>query len=423
MFRSKLFFFILLFLYPAVSGVRGQGSEPGLSGESSTATRVSVSGRQILVNGHATTLVGFRLGSAPLRDDWTEAVIAELDLWKRKGINSFIIWLQGSSGGFARVVSADGASINAETEVIRTTTGYGFRESAATPNGETSGVQVIARARRIIEEADKRGIVVFVGFIYHRGINRADDQATITRAVATMAGPFRDYPNVILNMWNEANGKTGREGVQALTEYVRAVKKVAPKRVIAIGANDAETNLQLSRLPEVGVICHDMGGNAESAGRALGESKLCAKPVVNVESFGGRGCGYIDDPSLLGAEPQPYSIDFTRYGKWRRLYGVWRDDDYRDGRGETMAGRRSYLALLRSVMGDRDRQTHLMLHIAGWFQGGSRVELPSQLGRWDKPGQFNNVFHIGTGKADGTPGNPGIGWLLDEVERLRNLAP
>jgi len=74
-------------------------------------------------------------------------------------------------------------------------------------------------------------------------------------------------------------------------------------------------------------------------------------------------------------------------------------------------------------MSDRDRQTHLMLHIAGWFQGGSRVELPSQLGRWDKFGQFNNVFHIGAGKADGTPGNPGIGWLLDEVERLRNVAP
>ncbi len=82
------------------------------------------------------------------------------------------------------------------------------------------------------------------------------------------------------------------------------------------------------------------------------------------------------------------------------------------GRGETMAGRRSYLGLLRSVMADRDRQTHLMLHIAGWFQGGSRVELPSQLGRWDKPGQFNM-----RGRRNGwrVTRNSAEGWVLNRA--------
>ncbi len=54
MLKSRLFFVILLSLCPAVSGLRGQGSEPGLADESSPATRVSVSGRQIFVNGYAT---------------------------------------------------------------------------------------------------------------------------------------------------------------------------------------------------------------------------------------------------------------------------------------------------------------------------------------------------------------------------------
>jgi hypothetical protein len=391
-------------------------TSPLMSGQS---TRVAVAEKNILINDHPMILVGFRLGSAPLRDDWSDAVISQMDLWKSKGINSMILWLQGSSGGFARVVTPDGNAIGTGQEQILTSTGYGFKGSPLTPNGQTSGIQVITRALKLVEEADKRGMAVIVGFIYRRALNPEDDRATVVRMVKTMARPFRDRTNVIFNIWNEANAKSPRETVSDLTEYVRAAKSVAPGRPVASGTGSAEANLELAGLADVDLICHDIGGNADAALKALQETKAGNKPVINVESFGGKGAGYFDDPQSEPPTPRPYSTVFTKLGSWRRWYGVWPDEDYKDGRGETLAGRQSYLRLIRGVMTDPDTQLHLMVHVAGWFQGGSRVESAEHLGDWTKPDKFNNVFHRGLGKADGTKGNPGIGWILDEIERLR----
>jgi hypothetical protein len=262
-------------------------------------------------------------------------------------------------------------------------------------------------------------MAVIVGFIYRRSLNTEDDRAAVVRMVKAMATPFRDRTNVIFNIWNEANAKSHRETISDLKEYVGAVQSVAPDRPIATGTGSAEANLELAALPDVDLICHDIGGSADAALKALQETKAGDKPVVNVESFAGKGAGYFDDPRRDTPVPPPYTTDFLKYGNWRRWYGVWADEDYPDGRGETLAGRQSYLKLIRGVMTDPDRQMHLMVHVAGWFQGGSRVESAEHLGDWTKPDKFNNVFHRGHGKADGTKGNPGIGWILDEIEKLR----
>ncbi|MBY0268960.1 MAG: hypothetical protein K2X06_03720 [Burkholderiales bacterium] len=64
---------------------------------------------------------------------------------------------------------------------------------------------------------------------------------------------------------------------------------------------------------------------------------------------------------------------------------------------------------------------HLLVHVAGWFQGASRVEHARHLGDRTAPNQWNNVFIPGHGMASGDPSAPGIRWLLKEIQDARQL--
>jgi hypothetical protein len=126
---------------------------------SRTQTTVSVQGSQILVNGTPSTLFGFRVASAAMRDDWTDELIAQLDTWRDHGVNSFILWLQGSSGGYTHVFTRDGTAVDGNASEV--TSIVGFDDDAdRSANGSTTGTAVIERTRRIIEAADTRGMVV-----------------------------------------------------------------------------------------------------------------------------------------------------------------------------------------------------------------------------------------------------------------------
>jgi cellulase (glycosyl hydrolase family 5) len=378
---------------------------------SRSQTTVSAQGSQILVNGTPSTLFGFRVASAAMRDDWTDELISQLDTWRDNGVNSFIVWLQGSSGGYTRVFTRDG-DIDQDPSEITSIVGFGHDEQH-TANGSTTGAQVIQRTRRIVEAADARGMVAIVGLFY-RSAAEDDSTETLTAAARTAATALKDYSNVIFDVYNEPDDSNSTESEHSLEKYLRAVKEAAPGRLVGTGTVETDESKDIADLDDVDVVMHDAGANADEAIDAFDELEHhTKKPIINVESFGGSGQGFLDDETASAPAPEGYYVDFP---EWRRVFGAWRDEDYASGSEGAIAGKDSYRRLIDHVGQDPGKQIHLMVHVAGWFQGASRVGTADHLGAPGTPDQWNNTFQVGSGAADGTPENPGIGWILERIK-------
>lgn len=378
---------------------------------SRSQTTVSAQGSQILVNGTPSTLFGFRVASAAMRDDWTDELIAQLDTWRDNGVNSFIVWLQGSSGGYSRVFTRDGA-IDPDSSEVTSIVGFGDDEKH-TGNGATTGAGVIERTRRIVAAADARGMVAIVGLFY-RSAAEDDSTKTLTAAARSAATALKDYSNVIFDVYNEPDDSNSIESGDSLEEYLRAVKEAAPGRLVGTGTVETDESADIADMDDVDVLMHDAGSNADEAIDAFDTLQHHTdKPIINVESFGGSGQGFLDDETASVPAPEGYYVDFP---EWRRVYGAWRDEDYASATDGAIAGKNSYRRLIDHVGQDPGKQIHLMVHVAGWFQGASRVGTADHLGRPGTPDQWNNTFQIGSGAADGTPENPGIGWILERIK-------
>jgi hypothetical protein len=380
-------------------------------GPSRTQTTVAVQGSQLLVNGAPSTLFGFRVASAAMRDDWTDELIAQFDTWRDNGVNSLIVWLQGSSGGYSPVFTGDGTGIDDDEREITSTVGFGDH-NGSTENGSTTGAEVIERTERIIEEADARGIVVIVGLFYGAAADDFDDDA-LTNAARTAATELKDYSNVIFNVYNEPDLSDSRTDEDDLAEYLDAVREAAPGRLVGTGTKDTGDSAEIADLDQVDVLMHDAGFTGDEAIDAFEELKgETSKPIINIESFGGAGQGFQDDATMSVAAPEGYYVDF---GDRRRVFGAVPDEDYATENGAA-AGKDSYRRLIDHVGQDPDQQIHLMVHMAGWFQGASRVGDADELGEPGTPQHWNNTFQVGPGAADGTPANPGIGWVLERIK-------
>ena len=367
-------------------------------------------GSQILVNGTPSTLFGFRVASAVMRDDWTDELIDQFDTWQEHGVNSFIVWLQGSSGGYTPVFTRDG-DIDQEEREVTSIVGFGD-DHDNTENGSTTGVEVIERTKRIIEAADERGMVAIVGLFYGSAAGDFDDD-TLTNAAQTAATALKDYSNVIFNVFNEPDLDDSRTSKNDLPEYMAAVKQAAPGRLVGTGTVDTDDNAKIADMDELDVLMHDAGSNADEAIESFETLKdRTSKPIINIESFGGSGQGFVDDRTKSVAAPEGYYVDFPEF---RRVFGALRDEDY-DSENGSVTGKDGYRRLIDHVAQDPGQQLHLMVHLAGWFQGASRVGRDDDLGDPGTPGRWNNDFEVGPGAADGTPENPGIRWILEHIE-------
>jgi hypothetical protein len=391
-----------------IAGCATNGAQPGTQ-----QTTVAIKSHQLLINGKPDTLFGFRVGSAALREDWTRELIEQLPLWRKHGINSFTLWLQGTSGAYHRLFTDQGKIDPAPGDVI-SRAGYGLVESSAVV-GRESGEAIIARTRRIVEAADRHGMVVVIGIGYRSSWRKTDTVDIATEAMYSAAVPFRDYGNVILNVWNETNTGNILETPQAIARYVTAIRKAAPARLVCAGSLQSKMNIELAKAVEVDLYCQDAGRNLKDTLVAFEELRGFGKPIINVESYGGNGGGYVDDPGRSIKVPAGYSVDFSAKGGWRRIYGAWEEQDYRDATNRPLMGKHSYRELIRYVGRDSSRQTHLFVHVAGWFQGASRVGTAAQIGPRSSPDRWDNTFIAGHGAANGSTAEPGIRWLLEEI--------
>jgi hypothetical protein len=381
-------------------------------------TTVTVDGSQIRIHGKSQTLFGFRVGSAALREDWTRELIGELDHWQRHGVNAFTLWLQGTSGAYHPVFTADGRAISDDITEVIARTGYGLKESSSVV-ARDSGKQIIARTRRIVEAADARGMVVIIGIAYRSAWPATATPEVVARAMQAAAMPFRDYSNVIFNVWNEINTGNTLEVPANIAHYVSAVRAAAPRRLVCAGSLQSKMNLELVDTVPVDLWCQDAGRNLKDTLAAFDALVKTGKPIVNVESFGGNGGGYVDYRGTPPTVTAGYFVDFAAHGGWRRVYGVWEEEDYADATERRLMGKHAYRALIRHVGADATKQRHLLVHVAGWFQGASRVESGNQLGPAGAAHKWNNRFDRGHEDAGGTLRAPGIGWLLREMGAQR----
>jgi hypothetical protein len=238
---------------------------------------LTVSGDRFLLDGKPFEPWGIRVASAARDAESTRHLIAQLDDYRRHGVNSFTVFYQGSSGGYGNPFSADGTSVEPEVQ---------------------------ARMIELIREAEARRMVVVVGIFYQRAPFPFRDKDAVRRVVRTVAESLRPHRNVILNIANEQNSPRWQAAAgvcdfrdpQVIIELCRLVREIDPARIVGGGGYDHAKNEIIGRSPHVGVLLFDTSGPTPDSG-ALYERFLAAgvreKPMINVETFGGWTRNYL----------------------------------------------------------------------------------------------------------------------------------
>lgn len=159
-----------------------------------------------------------RLANAAFHSDYTDAVIANLDDYQRYGLNTIVVGLQGGqseSAPYPRVYNTDGTL------------------DLTSP--------VWANMKRLLEETDKRGMVLMMQYWYFLRDERVPDDAKALLATANATGWLKGtgYRHVCLDIANEfEHGAYGsRPLFSTLTgalQLIDAVRAVDPDLLIGI---------------------------------------------------------------------------------------------------------------------------------------------------------------------------------------------
>lgn len=284
----------------------------------------TVKGDKTLLNGHEILVKGLRCSNALISDSETKELIDHLDTFASYGINTVSVYFMGSRFGDVKGYRADGSLDPA----------------------------CAARMARIIEAADRRGMIVLVGCLYWSNSKAKREgwtQTEANRAVANTVGWLKenDYRNVFVDVDNEGMAKRAR-GFDT-RQMVLAGKAVDPTCVIA-------TNFRGEPPAEADLGIH------------------FAKPV--------RGKPYIQSEATPGNAPGGY---WGRYSKMDGYYnyiniGLYNDEMKANQKADTVA----YLSKGQ-----------------GYMLASTWLQCVAPHGPNHRPG------------GDGTPGSPGIRWWLE----------
>ncbi len=181
----------------------------------------SVRGEKTYLNGREVLVKGLRCSNALVSDDTAQELIDHLDEFADSGVNTVSVYFMGSRFGDVKGYHEDG----------------------------TLNPVYAKRMGRIIEAADRRGMVILVGCLYwgnSKGKWENWTQAQANRAVESTVAWLKenDYRNVFVDIDNE--GMAQRAKGFAPRQMVRAGKAVDPCCVIATnfkGPPPAEADL------------------------------------------------------------------------------------------------------------------------------------------------------------------------------------
>lgn len=334
-------------------------------------------------DGEPLELWGVRVASAAARDDWTAALLAQLDTYAEHGVNALAVFYQGSSGGWLPAFSPDGRKLDA-----------GVRR----------------RMARIVAAAAARRMVVVAGLFYQR--SRLATRDAYRRATELAARGLAGDDNVIVNVANEHNSKRWADcpfpmrEPDGVAELCLVAKGAAPGLLVGGGGIHPGHNAALAARPEPDLVLfdtHDPSDEAVAAYRAAGGGK----PLLNVESFGAWAQGFVEEDA---AEPPGQNLSWPGWGGdgdaappgRRRIQGVFPPE----GTAGTHRGKADFLREI--AFAARTPGFSLFANLPAWYQGPSRDPA------------FDNRFDLG---GRGTREDPGIRWYFEAVARARGLRP
>ena len=178
---------------------------------------LTVSGDQLLLNGKQIKIIGLRTSNALVSDSKTDELIANLPVFKSYGVNTVSVFFMGSRFGDVR----------------------GYR-----PDGSLNPA-CAARMGRIIEAADRQGMIVLVGCLYWSNSQAKQalvgvwTQAHANLAVANTVRWLRnhEYRNVFVDPDNEGMARDANGW--SIAEMIDAGHAVDPKCLIGYNEHAA----------------------------------------------------------------------------------------------------------------------------------------------------------------------------------------
>ena len=241
---------------------------------------LSVKGPLFYLNDRPFDMWGIRVASASQSEALTSHLIAQLDDYKRYGVNTIDVFLQGSSGGFSDPFIDNGKQIKADH---------------------------LNRLKRIINACNEREMVVVAGIFYQRTMANMDSVRQISNgegvrnAAETVARELKGHRNIIINIANEQNsGHYAKcqfydfNDPENIINLCKAVKAVAPKMLVGGGGYHDEKNIIIGKSSAVDVLLFDTFDNDVVNGQhskwhynLFRSNGVTNKPIVNVEMFGG----------------------------------------------------------------------------------------------------------------------------------------
>ena len=169
----------------------------------------SVKGKKVCLNGNEFKVIGLRCSNALVSDGDVAELIDNLDVFKSYGVNTVSVFFMGSRFGDVK----------------------GYR-----PDASIDPVYA-ARMARIIEQADRRGMVVLVGCLYWSNSRAKEDlgywkQVHANEAVANTVRWLKEhnFRNVFVDPDNE--GMASRATGWSIKKMIDAAHKVDPSCVI-----------------------------------------------------------------------------------------------------------------------------------------------------------------------------------------------
>ncbi len=152
----------------------------------------------------------------------TNEFINAMDEWHAKGLLAFNINFQGGSPeGYSKNQPWENNAFEADGSLRRSFAG---------------------RLARIIEKADKIGMVVNLGIFYFGQDERLQDENAVIAAVDNTVKWIQDsgYTNIILEVANECNNKSYQHkiiGQDRIHELISRIKKNAPELLVSTSFN------------------------------------------------------------------------------------------------------------------------------------------------------------------------------------------
>ena len=245
----------------------------------SGGTAVSIDGVQWKINGEITNLgtaakgllMNVRMVNSTFEDrkrpdfdsdENTGRFISKIPEYNSYGVNAFTLNLQGGFPGYEGAVNS------------------AFRPDGTLRNG------YLGRIRRVIEECDKRGMVVILGLFYQRQDQILRDEQAVRNAVVNAVNWVKDcgFTNVAIEIANEYDhGGFDHDIIktdEGEVELIRLVKKTVPGLLVsASGLGHGRMDDLVAKEADF-ILIHFNGTKVEDIPGRIGALKKYDKPIV-----------------------------------------------------------------------------------------------------------------------------------------------